>query len=94
MRSILPSYKSLTSDMESFPKDSGVPGATCLSTMGVSANELKIPMKMLDAVTLHWRIHEHNASHQNLREHARGVDRPLIEIVKHALERKRARGDL
>lgn len=58
------------------------------------ANELQIPMKMLDAVTLHWRIHEHNASHQNLREHARGVDRPLIEIVKHALERKRARGDL
>lgn len=58
------------------------------------ARQAKLPMKMLDTVTLYWRIHANNASHRNLRDHARGVDRPLVEIVKQALDRKRARGEL
>jgi glycosyltransferase involved in cell wall biosynthesis len=54
------------------------------------ARELQIPIKMLDAVTLQWRIHARNASHQNWRAHAHGIDRPLLEVVKKALERQRA----
>lgn len=57
------------------------------------AAERGVLPERLDRVTLLWRMHEGNASRRGLRDHAEGKDRPLIEVVRKALERKRARGE-
>jgi glycosyltransferase involved in cell wall biosynthesis len=57
------------------------------------ARERGIRMHAVDQVALFWRIHAGNISHTRaLRDHARGIDRPLVQVVKKALERRAQRG--
>jgi glycosyltransferase involved in cell wall biosynthesis len=56
----------------------------------IRAREQGISVRQLDEVTLFWRIHETNTSHtQPIRDHARGYDRALTEVIKKSLDRRR-----
>lgn len=56
----------------------------------IRARERGVSVRQLDEVTLYWRIHETNASHNPaIRDHARGYDRALTEVIKKSLDRRR-----
>lgn len=56
----------------------------------IRAKERGLSIRQLDAVTLYWRIHDSNASHDpGIRDHARGYDRALTEVIKKKLDRRR-----
>jgi glycosyltransferase involved in cell wall biosynthesis len=56
----------------------------------VRAHERGLTLLRLDQVLLYWRLHGHNISEtQPIRDHQRGRDYALTEIVKRALDRRR-----
>lgn len=56
----------------------------------IRAREQGVSVRQLEEVTLFWRIHETNASHNPvIRDHARGYDRALTEVIKKSLDRRR-----
>lgn len=56
----------------------------------VRARETGASVRQLEQVTLFWRIHEANTSHNPMiRNHAQGYDRALTEVIKKALDRRR-----
>ncbi|HSM70525.1 MAG TPA: hypothetical protein VK851_03195, partial [Anaerolineales bacterium] len=58
----------------------------------IRAREHGVSVRQLDEVTLLWRIHEANTSHNPMiRDHARGYDRALTEVIKKSLDRRRYR---
>jgi glycosyltransferase involved in cell wall biosynthesis len=57
----------------------------------IRAGEKGVSIHRLEAVTLCWRIHGSNAGQgASIRDHARGYDRALTEVLKRALDRKRS----
>jgi glycosyltransferase involved in cell wall biosynthesis len=55
----------------------------------IRAREQGVSVRQLEEVTLFWRIHETNTSHtQPIRDHARGYDRALTEVIKKSLDRR------
>jgi len=58
----------------------------------IRAREKGVSVRQLEDVTLFWRIHETNTSHNPvIRDHARGYDRALTEVIKKSLDRRRDR---
>jgi GT2 family glycosyltransferase len=56
----------------------------------IRAREQGISVRQLPEITLFWRIHESNTSHNpSIRDHANGYDRALTEVVKKSLDRRR-----
>jgi glycosyltransferase involved in cell wall biosynthesis len=56
----------------------------------IRAREQGLSIRQLEKVTLYWRIHEANTSHDpTIRDHERGYDRALTEIIKKKLDRRR-----
>lgn len=56
----------------------------------IRAREQGVSVHQLAEVTLFWRIHETNISHNPaIRDHARGYDRALTEVIKKSLDRRR-----
>lgn len=56
----------------------------------IRARERGISVHQLEEVTLFWRIHETNTSHNpSIRDHAQGYDRALTEVIKKSLDRRR-----
>lgn len=56
----------------------------------IRAREQGLSIRQLEAVTLYWRMHETNASHDpTIRDHDRGYDRALTEVIKKKLDRRR-----
>jgi glycosyltransferase involved in cell wall biosynthesis len=56
------------------------------------AKEQGVPVRQMAEVTLYWRIHDTNTSHDpSIRDHAHGYDRALTEVIKKSLERRRKR---
>jgi glycosyltransferase involved in cell wall biosynthesis len=55
----------------------------------IRARDRGIRTLALDAVTLHWRRHDRNASDRGIRDHAAGRDHALTEVVKRTLDRRR-----
>ena len=56
----------------------------------IRAREQGVAVRQLKEVTLYWRIHEANASHNSsIRDHTRGYDRALTEVIKKSLDRRR-----
>lgn len=58
----------------------------------IRAREKGVSVRQLEDVTLLWRIHETNTSHNPvIRDHAQGYDRALTEVIKKSLDRRRNR---
>lgn len=56
----------------------------------IRAREQGIAVRQLKEVTLYWRIHEANTSHNpSIRDHTQGYDRALTEVIKKSLDRRR-----
>lgn len=56
----------------------------------IRAREHGLSIRQLEAVTLYWRIHATNTSHDAaIRDHDRGYDRALTEVIKKKLDRRR-----
>lgn len=56
----------------------------------IRAREQGVSVRQLKEVTLFWRIHETNTSHNPaIRDHTRGYDRALTEVIKKSLDRRR-----
>lgn len=51
--------------------------------------ELKIPYKVLDEITLQYRLHE-----SNMTRGRSGIDRPFFQALKKSLDRRRTKGDM
>lgn len=55
----------------------------------IRAREHGLSIRQLKEVTLYWRIHDTNTSHDpEIRDHERGYDRALTEVIKKKLDRR------